>query len=269
MFTKRILFYLAVSYGFSWFFWGRLALAHHFHPGGPVSPWNHFLAGLGPLVGALLTTLVFDRGAGLHRYFSEKLFTLPPLKWLAVGIGMPVVFFLVPFLFFGLARGEWVSFHAIGQNSKVPLSDPLLIWLLWGLLYGLGEEGGWRGFLFPELCKKYRARTATLYTAFVWAPWHLPLFFYDKDFQAMGLFGAGGWLVGLIFGSLLMGWLVKQANWNLWPVILWHGTFNWFTTSDAIDPLYPAIMSALVIATAFWVARRYGEDLTREVTPEP
>ena len=95
----------------------------------------------------------------------------------------------------------------------------------------------------------------------IWAPWHLPVFFYDKDFTAMGLFGIVGWIVGLVFGSLLLGWLAKQSNWNLWPVILWHGTFNFFTTSDRIDPLFPVMMSMMVIVVILWIVRKYGDNL--------
>jgi preprotein translocase subunit SecE len=78
----------------------------------------------------------------------------------------------------------------------------------------------------------------------------------------MGLGGTIGWLVGLIFGSLLLGWLVKQANWNLLPVILWHGTFNFFSASDKIDYLYPTIISTLVIIVSIWIGLKYGKDLS-------
>jgi membrane protease YdiL (CAAX protease family) len=119
----------------------------------------------------------------------------------------------------------------------------------------------------PEFTKKYKARISTLCTALIWAPWHLPVFFYDKDLSSMGLFGTFGWVVGLVFGSLLLGWLAKQSKWSLWPVILWHGTFNFFTTSDRIDPLYSTLMSMFVIIVALWIARRYGEDLETRTKP--
>jgi nicotinamide riboside transporter PnuC len=82
----------------------------------------------------------------------------------------------------------------------------------------------------------------------------------------MGWFGTIGWAVGLVFGSLLLGWLVMQAQFNLWPVILWHGTFNFFTTSDRLNPLIPGLMSFMVIIAALWIARRYGENLKIEPT---
>lgn len=174
---------------------------------------------------------------------------------------MPIAFFLVAMLIIGIFTGEWGRFSSLGLNSKLPTTNPLLIWLLWCFFYGLGEEGGWRGLLFPELARRFPARTATLYVALIWALWHLPIFFYDKDLSTMGLFGTIGWVVGLVFGSLLLGWLVKQAKFNLWPVILWHGTFNFFTASDQTNPLFPGLMSAMVIITVLWIARRYGENL--------
>lgn len=117
----------------------------------------------------------------------------------------------------------------------------------------------------PEFTKKYKARIFTSYTALIWAPWHLPVFFYDKDFIAMGIEGSICWVVGIIFGSLLLGWLAKRSSWNLWPVILWNGTFNLFTTSNKINPMYPALMSMMVIAAVLWIARKYGQDLDNNI----
>jgi membrane protease YdiL (CAAX protease family) len=176
---------------------------------------------------------------------------------------MPVAFFLFSVILTGFVSGDWVNLSMIGLNSKVPVSNGFHIWMLWCFFYGLGEEGGWRGFLMPELAKTYDARVSTLYTALIWAPWHLPLFFYDKDLSNMGIFGTVGWGVGLIFGSLLLGWLVMQSEWNLWPVILWHGTFNLFTTSDRISTMVPGIMSMQVIMIVLWITRKYGQDLNK------
>lgn len=174
---------------------------------------------------------------------------------------MPLAFFLISWLILGLFTGEWAAFSDLGLNGKLPITNPILIWLLWCFFYGLGEEGGWRGFLFPELTKRFPARIATLYVTFIWAPWHLPVFLYDKDLSTMGWFGTIGWVVGLVFGSRLLGWLVKQSRFNLWPVIIWHGTSNFFTVSEKINPLFPGLMSALVIAVVLWIAREYGENL--------
>lgn len=257
----KLMTFIAFTYGISWLIWLPNVLAGLFDVGWEVSNWLHIAGGLGPFLGAVITTAIFEKRAGVARYFRDKLFTPPSLRWTLVGVGMPILFFAVPALALGLFTGDWVELADLGLNSKLPFTNPLLIWLLWCIFYGIGEEGGWRGLLFPELIKTYPARISTLYVALVWAPWHLPVFLYDKDLGSMGFFGTIGWAVGLLFGSLLLGWLVKRARFNLWPVILWHGTFNFFTVSDRINPLYPGLMSALVIGVSLWIARRTGEQL--------
>ena len=258
---KKLIVFVVLAYGISWLIWLPNVLVRNFDVGWEVSNWLHIAGGLGPFASALITTAVFEKGAGLKAFLHSRLFYAPSLRWIGVGLGMPILFFLVAALILGVFTGQWVALADPGLNSKLPITNPLLIWLLWCLFYGLGEEGGWRGLLFPEFTKRFPARISTLYVAFIWAPWHLPVFFYDKDFTTMGWFGTLGWVVGLVFGSLLLGWLVTQAKLSLWPVILWHGTFNFITVSDQIDPLFPTLMSAMVIVTVLWVARTYGENL--------
>ncbi|MFB0565313.1 MAG: CPBP family intramembrane glutamic endopeptidase [Candidatus Aminicenantaceae bacterium] len=259
---KKIIIFIIFAYGISWLIWLPKAMNTTLNLGWNISDWNHIIGGLGPFTSAIITTYLFGRKEGVYKYFKEKLLRLPDTRWLLIGLLLPVAFFLIPVVVIGFVTGEWINFSTIGLNSKVPVTNVFLIWVLWCFFYGLGEEGGWRGFLMPEFTKIYNARISTLYTALIWAPWHLPVFFYDKDLSTMGIFGTFGWVVGLVFGSLLLGWLVKQSEWNLWPVILWHGTFNLFTTSDRIDPLYSSIMSMLVILIVFWITRKYGENLT-------
>ena len=262
---KKLITFVILAYGFSWLIWMPNVLAQHINVGWKHSDWLHFAGGLGPFLSALLTTRIIDGKEGLRQYFRQKLFTFPAPKWILTGFLMPIIFFFVSMLVLGIFSGQWPNFANLGLNSKLPFTNILLIWLVWCVFYGIGEEGGWRGLLFPELNKKFNARTATLYTAFIWAPWHLPVFFYDKDLGSMGLVGTIGWAVGLVFGSFLLGWLVKQSKFNLWPVILWHATFNFFTASDSINPLDPGLMSAIVIIAVLWLARVYEDNLVDRV----
>ncbi len=261
--TRKIITFIVISFGISWLIWLPNVLSHNFDVGWKHSDWLHILGGLGPFMGAILTTYIFDRSTGVKAFFKHQLFALPKLKWLLISIGMTIGFFLAPYLFLGIFKHEWIDLSVLGLNSKLPFTNPILIWLLWCLFYGMGEESGWRGFLLPELTKKYKARTATIFVVLAWAPWHLPVFFYDKDLGNMGIGGTIGWAVGLAFGSALMGWLVKQSKWVLLPVILWHGTFNFFTTSDQLDYLVPSVMSTLVMVAVIWILLAYDADFRR------
>jgi len=256
---KRIIAYVIISFAISWLIWLPNILARHFGIG-TQNEWLHLLGGLGPFLSAIITTAIFGSWKGTKTFLKERYFSNPGIKWILLGVGMPLAFFLIAILGAGIFTGEWVHLSDVGLNAKLATESPLFVWFIWCIFFGIGEESGWRGFLFPEFTKKYQARIATFYTAIIWALWHIPLFFYDKDLSSMG-FGTIGWLIGLICGSLLLGWLVKQSNWNLWPVILWHGTFNFVVAGDRISFLFPSIVSSFVIIAALWIARKYGSDL--------
>jgi len=93
-------------------------------------------------------------------------------------------------------------------------------------------------------------------TANTFSIWLICFFFY-------GIGEEIGWVLGLIFGSLLLGWLVKQSDWNLWPETLWHGTFNFFTAGDKKSKMAPAIMSSILMVFVIWVGIKYGSNLER------
>lgn len=258
---RKIITFILIGYTISWIIWLPNILSHYFHINWINSNWLHLFGGFGPFMGAILTTLIYDNCKGVKKYFLSRFVKKVKIKWAITGLSMPIFIFFVAYICIGVFSGIWTNLPLIGFTSKIPINNIFLIWLLWCLFYGVGEESGWRGFLLPELTKKYDSRTATLYTAIIWAFWHMPLFFYDKNFMTMGLGEITGWTVGLIFGSLLLGWLAKQSRWNLWPCIFWHATFNLFATSDKISPLYPAVMTMIIVIAGLWVARKYGKDL--------
>lgn len=257
---NKILVFVLLAYLFSWSIWLPNFLNSKFAVSWQYSGWLHVIGGLGPFLSAIITSLIFGGQKGIKQYFAERFIKLPGLKYLLMGLWMPLVFFLIPFLFLGIFQSEWISFAVLGNNSKLPVPNPVTIWMVWCIFYGLGEEAGWRGFLLPQLSKRYSVRRSCLYVALIWAPWHLPLFFFDKDFSEMGPVAIIGWFAGLVFGSLLLGWLVKKAQWSLWPVILWHGTFNFFTTGDELPSFIPAVMSMLVILLVLWITRNYDKN---------
>lgn len=254
---KRIITFIITAYTISWLIWLPNLISQNFRVGWRHSKLLHLAGGLGPLFAAIITTIIYSNKKGLIEYFRNKFLKISSTKFIFIAFLIPVGFFLIAFLISRIIFGEWTDPALIGINSKINFDNQLLIWLSWIFFYGIGEESGWRGFLLPELMKKYNLRTATLYTALIWAGWHLPIFFYDNNFQVMGLMGLLGWLVGLIVGSFILGWLTVNAEWNLWPAILWHATYNFFTAGDKINPLYPALITMMVIIFGLLLSRKY------------
>jgi len=254
---KRITTFIITAYIMSWLIWLPNLISHNFSVSWEHSNLLHLTGGFGPLVAVVITAKIYYKKKGLKEYLKYKLLKFSDPKWIFIALLMPSSFFLFSYLITGVIFGEWTDPALIGINSKIPFENQFLILLSWIFFYGIGEESGWRGFIFPELMKKFNLQTSALYTALIWGGWHLPIFFYDNNFQAMGLMGLLGWLVGLIFGSFILGWLTLKSEWNLWPAILWHAAFNFFTAGDKINPLYPALTTMMVIIFGLWLSRKY------------
>jgi CAAX protease family protein len=260
MFKKKILVYILISYGISWAIWLPNIIWHNFTETKHIRDWLHLVGGLGPMFSAIITTTLFGKAKDLRLFISNRFMKIPKIRIILMGIGMPMLFAILSALTLFITTGKVIRISELGYNSKIPVSNPFFIWIIWIIFFGVGEETGWRGFLFPELIKKFKAGTSAFYTALIWASWHIPLFLFDKDLSTLGLLGTFGWLIGLICGSLLFGWLVKKSNWNLLPVILWHGTFNFFTASEKTGTIFQGLMSMMVVVVVIWIFKKYNSN---------
>ena len=126
-------------------------------------------------------------------------------------------------------------FFAVAATVGLPL----------GILSGLGEEIGWRGFFVPELYKRFSYRNTMLISGGIWALWHMPLILF-ADYS---LSGAPTWYAVIMFVIMVMGitfafgWLRLKSG-SLWPAAVLHASHNLFiqtiftplTGQNAITP---------------------------------
>jgi membrane protease YdiL (CAAX protease family) len=115
------------------------------------------------------------------------------------------------------------------------------------VINGFGEETGWRGFLVERLLRRWSVNRTALAVWVVWALWHLPLFWVVENFRDLGAGGAVGWLVGVLFGSILLTWLYRSATHSILIVALWHTAYNFATATTAAKGTAAAIASTIVI----------------------
>jgi membrane protease YdiL (CAAX protease family) len=122
-------------------------------------------------------------------------------------------------------------------GNEFGIGDPgfflaLLIVVVAGIILNsivvLGEEIGWRGYLFPLLADRYGFRVAAISTGIIWSTWHIPGIF-------LGGYNAGGYLplsaacfiVSLTGLSIIAGALVLRSG-SLWPAVVLHASHNLF-----------------------------------------
>lgn len=237
--------FLVIAFGVTWALWLPLA-AQAMSTGLDRMPWTFFAASAGPLCGALAASAWSGGGPGLSAW-GRRTFAVrgvgPRLLEAAV---MLALYLAAGWAAQVITTGTWPDPAAFGVTSKLPgLAWPLVA-LVWLLTFGVGEEAGWRGWLFPALSERLSPLRAALLVGAVWIAWHAPAFLFNPTYTAMGA-GAIGWAIALLCGSLLLSWMTLRAGGSIVPVLVWHAGFDLLTAADQSAGAIAATISAIVM----------------------
>ena len=123
----------------------------------------------------------------------------------------------------------------IGQLVMAAVSSVTYAPLLNGIV-ALGEELGWRGFLYPRLKTRFRYGKGTVLGGIIWGAWHWPLICligYEYGVAAgnnAGYFGypVSGMLLFCVFtvaGGILCDRLYEKSG-SIWLPSVFHGALN-------------------------------------------
>lgn len=215
--NKLLSMFLFITFFITWAAWFIVIfMAEPLSPGSPT----YLLYGLGGLLGPLVASFVamrFFNTKIAYGQFLRELFKINiNFGWYAIVLLFPFVLGLMPFIIELLSNGTFL----------VKLDPPyytVLLMLPMMILGGGLEEIGWRGVLLPELMKKYSALTATIIVSFIWAIWHLPLWFIAGTVQHdLNLF----WFILSILGTSLLISAVYINTKSVFLCILLHALFN-------------------------------------------
>jgi membrane protease YdiL (CAAX protease family) len=132
------------------------------------------------------------------------------VKWLIPAMAVPAMCIIISSFI--------MSYYEIGF---VAWEGDALFYILNFVAIVIGcasEEIGWRGFMLPNLQKKYTPFISSIIVGILWGFWHL-------NFTG-GLLGFVLYTVTIIEMSLLMTWLYNKSDGNLVLMTVWHFTFN-------------------------------------------
>jgi len=121
----------------------------------------------------------------------------------------------------GLTYPMYVLISAIGSITYAPLLNMIL---------ALGEEIGWRGFLYPQLKARFGRTKGWIWGGVIWGAWHWPVIWligYEYGFDYVG-FPAVGMLIFCVFTvalGILCDWLYERSG-SIWLPSICHGAIN-------------------------------------------
>ncbi len=121
----------------------------------------------------------------------------------------------------GMGYPVYVLISAVSALTYAPLLNTF---------FALGEELGWRGFLYPQLKAGYGRKKGWLLGGVVWGAWHWPLIWligYEYGFDYVG-FPIVGMLLFCVFTvalGIMCDWLYEKSG-SIWLPSLFHGAIN-------------------------------------------
>ena len=174
------------------------------------------LAWFGPLI---LTAV----GAGLYFLVFPRHFDLSG-KWMAESAGTEA---LAQMEAQGLTYPMTVLISAVSCVTYAPVINAVV---------ALGEEIGWRGFLYPQLKARFGRRKGWFLGGAIWGAWHWPLIWligYEYGAAAGNAAGYAGFPVTgmLIFCVFTAGLGVLhdrlyEKSGSIWLPAIFHGAIN-------------------------------------------
>ena len=250
----KTLRYSFLAYGISWLLVLPLVLDGLGITALELSPLWHGLGALGPVTAAFLMRRSADPSVRLGDLYRRRGPTHLSRFW----TGMVLV---SPLLLLGLGLLGVTAFG--GDQDYAGLADALSSpeWLgsvfVGSVLYGLGEEPGWRGWLLPHLQRHRGAVTSTLLLTVIWAGWHAPFFAYRFDLG--GPVMIVGFFIGLLAGAFWLTFAFNSTGGNVWVVAVWHVLWNISNfLAAALSESLVAVLNALMMVLGFGVAVVWG-----------
>lgn len=122
------------------------------------------------------------------------------------------------------------------------ISDSLSPFILFvPCILALGEETGWRGFLYPELKRKFGRIKGRLLGGVIWGAWHFPAMLiagyeYGREYIGAPLLGLFAFPLFCTAAGIIADFLYEQSE-SIWLPTLFHACINaspdmWFFRND-------------------------------------
>ena len=163
-----------------------------------------------------------------------------PMILTAIGAGLYFAVFPSHFDLSGGYMMEIAGEDILEQMEEQGLSYPMLVLLscvncityapIINMFFAVGEEAGWRGFLYPQLKARFGKKIGWIIGGMIWGLWHGPLIWligyeYGTDYIGFPITGILLFCIITIALGILSDWLYEKSQ-CIWFPAIFHGAFN-------------------------------------------
>lgn len=274
---KRIITYLVIAFLLPWTIWITLNILGLY--GTPVYMALVAITMFSPLFATFITHLMFKEKI---IYVSWRPLLKGKRRQYAIAWLMPTALTISGCVIFFLIFPSSFTIATLNSITQRPVAYILLIILtaigasFINMFFALGEEAGWRGFLYPVLKERIGKRKAVILIGIIWGLWHTPVnmmgYNYGTSYPFYPLTGILAMCISCIALSAWCAFLMETTG-SIWAPSLFHGAINAIaaiglvflkdSTMQVFGPtltgIIPAIASLLLLIP-FTRKERRGSD---------
>lgn len=242
---RKVILFVILAFAIDWVAWlVTVSVAGPITDGIDAGAWTLVapLSMFGPLVAALAVRLLpgddVDGGWRPRIRGNVRLYLMAWFAPAALSVLGAIVYFLVfpsdfdptaqPFV--DAVRSQMdVGSDMVPMLFVVQVLASILLNPLLSMFVAIGEEAGWRGFLFPALETLMPANRAAVVTGIVWGVWHAPLiamgYNYGTAYPGFPVAGIAMMVAACTAIGMLLCY-VRERSGSVWPSALGHGALN-------------------------------------------
>lgn len=237
---KSLTWFLVIAFGISWILFTAPIAVKNNETLYPVVMQGLFALGMwGPGLAAIVVTLFVAR----ESFSTLRLNTLGPKRiyfwaWFFAPLIVALTFGFTLLLGTGKFDGSLTFMRELVARAPqqegmpsveilvlVQIASALTFAPFINVLFALGEELGWRGFLLPRLLPLGQWK-ALLLSGCIWGLWHAPTtLLHGYNFPLHPYLGMLVMTIGCMFLGVIFGWLYLKTR-SPWAPALAHGAFN-------------------------------------------
>lgn len=251
---KPVRFYVT-CFAVTWAFWITAAVISKTENDNGLSTLLMLLGLMAPAVTALVT-IASSKSKVLQQDLRRKLigfYRIKPLNILKAVIGFAaiVVLSILLSLLFGQSARQFAftedfSFSVGGTSALLTI-----------LLASVIEEVGWRGYGEDAVASYFSWFTESILFGFVWALWHLPLFWiegtYHYGLRELGIGYVLNFLISVSPMGFLTTWVYVKNNRSMLACIIFHLFVNTMQEKIAMTPQTKCLETFVIFLAAGFV----------------
>lgn len=236
---KYLWIYLGWAFGSAWFMWISAILAGKnsflYHTSTVVSMFAPaFAFWITKTVSGKKVSLSADFGFRIKKYLKYYLIAL--FLPFVITVSGAVLYYLVFPNQLDLSMQYTKSLLIKSGTNISPflyvltaVLSAVFIAPFFNMFLAMGEEIGWRGYLYPELRKKYSPLKAHLITGFIWGFWHTPInmtgYNYGTKYFGFPFVGIIAMSIFCFSVGVILSRLTEKTK-SIIPASLMHGAIN-------------------------------------------